>query len=111
MPRKKRTPAENRAIYARRKARAAAAGTTVYGRRQARARSEGWDNETQRRYWRRRLNDAYVRELAEEVGGPVEPWRAGSLMSVAANEIVNPRDQPRRPGDWRIRLLRAAGRI
>ena len=94
MPRKKRTPAENRAIYARRKARA-----------------EGWDIETQRRYWRRRLNDAYVRELAEEVGGPVEPWRAGSLMSVAANEIVNPRDQPRRPGDWRIRLLRAAGRI
>ena len=111
MPRKKRTPAENRAIYARRRARAAAQGTTVYARRQARARAEGWDNETQRRYWRRRLTDSFVRELGEEIGGPVEPWRPGSLMSVAANEIVNPRDQPRSPGDWRIRLLRAAGRI
>jgi len=112
MPRRKRTPAENRAVYARRQARARAAGTTVYGRRQARARAEGWDSESQRRYWRRRLRDSsFVRELGEEIGGPVEPWRPGSLLSVAANEIVNPRDQPRRPGDWRIRLLRAAGRI
>lgn len=101
---------DNRAVYARRKARAAAAGTTVYGRRQSRARAEGWASETQKRYWRRRLTDAYVRELAEEIGGPVEPDRPNALMSRAANEIVNPRTGAR-AGDWRVRLLVAAGRL
>lgn len=96
--------------YARRKARARAAGTTVFGKRDAAARARGWASYNQERQWRGQMTDAYVRQLAEEIGGPVEPERAGSLMSRKANQIVNPPDRARRPGDWRIRLLEAAGR-
>jgi hypothetical protein len=102
---------DTRTEYAKRKARAKAAGTTVYGRRDAAARRRGWASYTQERAWRGRLTDDYVRELAEEIGGPVEPERPGALMSRAANDLVNPRGEARRPGDWRIRLLVAAGRI
>jgi hypothetical protein len=109
---RKRTPEQNRATYQRRKARAAAAGEpTVFGRRDAAARRRGWANYGQERYWRARLSDEQVRELAAEIGGPVESDRPHALMSRAANAIVNPRDTVRRPGDWRIRLLVAAGRI
>jgi hypothetical protein len=82
-----------------------------FARRQERARALGWSGYRQRRYWAARMTDAYVRELAEEIGGPVEPERKGALMSRKANAIVNPRDQTRRPGDWKIRLLVAAGKI
>ena len=99
------------AEYAKRKARAKAKGTTVYGRRDAAARARGWPGYGQERYWRTELTDERVRELAEEVGGPVESDRPNALMSRAANDIVNPRDRQRRPGDWRIRLLEAAGRL
>jgi hypothetical protein len=57
------------------------------------------------------LTDDEVRRLAEEVGGPVEPDRHGSLMSLEANRLVNPRGGSRIPADWRVRLLRLAGRI
>jgi hypothetical protein len=57
------------------------------------------------------MTDAYVMELAEEIGGPVEPERQGSLMSLKANRLVNPRNATRIPGDWHVRLLVAAGRI
>jgi len=106
-----RTAAQNRATYQRRKARAAARGETVYSRRDAAARRRGWASYSQERRWRGQLTDDYVRELAEEIGGPVEPEREGSLMSREANRIVNPTGEARRPGDWRIRLLVAAGRI
>lgn len=56
------------------------------------------------------MTDAYVRELAEEIGGPVEADRPNALMSRRANEIVNPRTGAR-AGDWRVRLLVAAGRL
>ena len=106
-----RTREQNRAAYQRRKARAAARGETVFSRRDAAARRRGWENYGQERYWRARLTDQQVRELAEEIGGPVEKERPTALMSRAANAIVNPRGEARRPGDWRIRLLIAAGRI
>jgi len=103
------------AEYQARKAREEAAGSTVYGRRDARARARGWASYNEQRLWSPRLTDAYVRELAEEIGGPVEPDRAGSLMSREANRIINYNrhndEQQRRPGDWRVRLLIAAGRI
>lgn len=83
---------------------------TEFQRRQARARAQGWSGYRQQRYWRARMTDAYVRQLAEEIGGPVEADRHGSLMSRAANAIINPRE-PRGPSDWRVRLLQAAGRI
>ena len=101
------------AEYAARSRRAAASGTTVYGRRQARARAEGWESVGQKTYWRTRMTDAYVRELAEEIGGPVEPERPRALMSRKADAIVNGGDHGRgkqRRGDWHVRLLRAAGR-
>lgn len=85
--------------------------STEFARRQERARAAGWSGYRQRRYWRAKLDDAEVRKLAEEIGGPVEPERAGSLMSNQANAIVNPKDQTRVPGDWQVRLLKAAGRI
>jgi hypothetical protein len=107
MPRRRDYAAEYRA----RKARAKRAGETVYGRRDAAARARGWASYNQERRWRSQLTDDYIRELAEEIGGPVEPDREGSLMSRDANAIVNPRGEARRPGDWRIRLLIAAGRI
>lgn len=84
---------------------------TEFQRRQARARAAGWTGYRQQRYWRARLTDAYVMELAEEIGGPVEAHRQGSLMSVEANRIVNPREGSREPSDWRVRLLRAAGKL
>jgi len=82
-----------------------------FARRQEKAKAQGWSGYRQQRYWRARLSDAYVRELAEEIGGPVERERGGALMSRKANAIVNPRDQTRRPGDWQVRLLRAAGKL
>lgn len=85
--------------------------STEFARRQARARNLGWSGYRQQRYWRARLTDPEVRRLAEEIGGPVEPDRAGSLMSRDANAIVNPQGGNRSPIDWRVRLLRAAGRI
>jgi hypothetical protein len=99
------------AEYARRQARARARGTTVYGRRDAAARARGWPSYNRERYWRAELTDARIRELAEEIGGPVEPERPRALMSRKANDIVNPHDRPREPGDFRIRLLRATGRL
>lgn len=84
---------------------------TEFQRRQARARAQGWTGYRQQRFWRARMTDAYVRELAEEIGGPVEPHRTGSLMSVEANRIVNPHGVSRDPRDWRVRLLIASGRI
>lgn len=111
MPRRRDYAAE----YAARQRRARKAGTTVYGRRQAAARAGGWGSYNEQRYWRGQLTDERVRELAEEIGGPVEPEREGSLMSRKANRIINANrhndEQVRRPGDWRIRLLIAAGRI
>lgn len=83
---------------------------TEFQRRQARAKAGGWSGYRQQRYWRARMTDAYVRELAAEIGGPVEPDRPNSLMSREANRIVNPPGEPR-TGDWQVRLLRAAGRI
>lgn len=85
--------------------------STEFERRQARARALGWSGYRQQRRWRAELTDARVRELAEEIGGPVEPERQGSLMSLEANAKVNPRGGRRIPGDWQVRLLRAAGRI
>lgn len=85
--------------------------STEFARRQARARAQGWSGYRQQRYWRARLTDEEVRRLAEEIGGPVEPERKGSLMSKEANAIVNPIGVSRSPVDWRVRLLRAAGRI
>jgi hypothetical protein len=85
--------------------------STEFARRQARARAQGWSGYRQQRRWRAELTDARVRELAEEIGGPVEPERAGSLMSLEANRIVNPKGVTRDPRDWRVRLLTAAGRI
>lgn len=82
-----------------------------FARRQERAKAQGWSGYRQQRYWRARMTDAYVKELAEEIGGPVEPDRRGSLMSLEANAKVNPRGGSRIPGDWRVRLLRLAGRI
>lgn len=84
--------------------------STEFQRRQARARAQGWTGYRQQRFWRARMTDAYVMQLAEEIGGPVEASRRGSLMSSKADRIVNPKDGPRY-GDWRVRLLRAAGRI
>ena len=112
MPRQRDYAAE----YAARRAREQAAGSTVYGRRQARARAAGWASEYERQTWAARLkDDAYIRELAEEIGGPVEPDRPNSLMSREANRIINFNrhndEQARRPSDWRVRLLIAAGRI
>ena len=85
--------------------------STEFARRQARAQAAGWSGYRQQRTWRARMTDAYVRQLAEQIGGPVEPERAGSLMSLEANRIVNPKDQPRDPRDWQVRLLIAAGKI
>lgn len=82
-----------------------------FQRRQARAREQGWSGYRQQRFWRARLTDSYVRQLAEEIGGPVEPERSGSLMSRKANAIVNPYPPPYRDWDWRVRLLKASGRI
>ena len=83
-----------------------------FARRQERAKAQGWGGYRQQRYWRAYLADPnHVRELAEEIGGPVEPERQGSLMSLKANRIVNPRSASRIPGDWQLRLLVAAGRI
>jgi hypothetical protein len=82
-----------------------------YARRQARAQAQGWSGYRQQRNWRARMTDAYVRELAEEIGGPVEPERSGSLMSNNANAIVNPKGVSRDPRDWHVRLLIAAGKI
>lgn len=82
-----------------------------YRRRQERATQGGWGGYRQKRYWLARLSDAEVRRLAEQIGGPVEPNRKGSLMSLTANDIVNPRDGSRTPEDWRVRLLRAAGKL
>jgi hypothetical protein len=83
---------------------------TEQSAREARARTEGWASYGQKRYWTPRLTDARVREYAEQIGGPVELDRAGSLMSRRANEIVNPQSPPR-DFDWRVRLLAAAGKI
>jgi hypothetical protein len=83
-----------------------------FARRQEKAKAQGWTGYRQQRYWRAYLSDDnHVRALAEEVGGPVEPERQGSLMSLKANRIVNPRQASRIPGDWQLRLLVAAGRI
>lgn len=82
-----------------------------FARRQQKAKAQGWAGYRQQRYWRERLTDDEVRRLAEEIGGPVEPDRHGSLMSLEANRLVNPRGGSRIPGDWRVRLLRLAGRI
>lgn len=101
-------PRDTRAEYLRRKARLARAGTTLAKQRTARAHAEGYRSTAQKTYWRKRLTDAYVRELAEEIGGPIEADRPNSLMSREANRIVNGTG---REGDWRVRLLRAAGRI
>lgn len=79
--------------------------------RERRYRERGWKSYGQYRYWAPRLTDAKVMELAEEIGGPVEPERRGSLMSRRANAIVNPQPPPHRDWDWRVRLLKAAGRI
>jgi hypothetical protein len=94
--------------YARRQARARAAGTTVYGRRDTRARERGWRSYNQERYWRGQLTDQRVREIAEEIGGPVEGDRPNALMSREANSKINPYGGDRR-GDWRVRLLRTGG--
>jgi hypothetical protein len=86
--------------------------STEFARRQARARERGWSGYRQQRRWREYLSDDnHVRELAEEIGGPVEPERVGSLMSLEANRIVNPQGVTRNPSDWQVRLLRASGRI
>jgi hypothetical protein len=82
-----------------------------YAARRARAKAGGWTGYGQRRYRLERLDDDEVRRLAEQIGGPVEPERAGSLMSLEANRIVNPRDRDRLPADWRVRLLQAAGQM
>jgi predicted aldo/keto reductase-like oxidoreductase len=80
-----------------------------FERRQARAKEQGWSGYRQQRRYRAELTDARVRELAAEIGGPVEPERGGSLMSKKANAIVNPVDRARKPADWQVRLLKAAG--
>jgi len=85
--------------------------STEFARRQSRAKELGWSGYRQRRYWSARMTDAYVKELAEQIGGPVEPERRGSLMSLPANQIVNPRGVRRGPKDWHVRLLIAAGKI
>jgi len=85
--------------------------STEFKRRQARSRAAGWSGYRQQRRWRAELTDAKVRELAEEIGGPVEPEREGSLMSIDANRIVNPHGVARDPRDWQVRLLKASGRI
>jgi hypothetical protein len=85
--------------------------STDYQRRQARAKAMGWTGYRQRRYWTPKMTDAFVKHLAEKIGGPVEPDRGDSLMSAKANRIVNPHNRDRRPLDWRVRLLRAAGEI
>lgn len=80
--------------------------------RERRWQARGWRSYGQYRYWSVRLTDAEVKRLAEQIGGAVEPERAGSLMSRTADAIVNPKDQhPRTPYDWRVRLLVAAGKI
>jgi len=85
--------------------------STEFVRRQSRAKELGWSGYRQRRYWSARMTDAYVKELAEQIGGPVEPERSGSLMSLEANAKVNPRGGARDPRDWHVRLLIAAGKI
>lgn len=85
--------------------------STEFARRQARARASGWSGYRQQRYWRSKLTDAEVKKLAEQIGGPVELERAGSLMSLEANRIVNPKGVSRDPRDWQVRLLVAAGKI
>ena len=85
--------------------------STEFARRQARAREAGWSGYRQQRYWRARLTEAEVKRLAEQIGGPVEPERAGSLMSREANAKVNPLGGGRDPRDWQVRLLIAAGKI
>lgn len=82
-----------------------------FARRQAKAQQLGWSGYRQRRTWQARMTDAYVRELAEEIGGPVEANRSSSLMSIEANSIVNPHGVARDPRDWHVRLLIASGRI
>jgi hypothetical protein len=79
--------------------------------RERRFRAKGWKSYGQYRYWNPRLTDARVKELAEQIGGEVESERAGSLMSIQANAIVNPKDRTRLPPEWKVRLLIAAGRI
>ena len=85
---------------------------TTFDRRNARARSEGWSSYGQKRYWEHKMqDDAYVIELGEQVGGPVETERQGSLFSHETNRIVNPRGGSRIPSSWQVRLLRAAGKL
>lgn len=82
--------------------------------REARFQRRGWKSYGQYRYWHPRLtaNDrALTRQLAVQIGGEVEPNRAGSLMSTDANNIVNPQGVTRSPHDWEVRLLVAAGKI
>lgn len=83
-------------------------------RRERRYKDRGWRSYAQYRYWNARLeaNDrALVRQLAEQIGGPVEADRPTSLMSRRANEIVNPPPPALRVFDWQVRLLQAAGRL
>lgn len=85
---------------------------SAYARRNALAREQGWSGYPQKRYWMARLSDDdYVRQLAEQIGGAVEPEREGSLMSRQANAIVNAYPPPYRRWVWQVRLLVAAGKI
>jgi len=79
-------------------------------RRDERARERGYASYNQQDYYRRWLTDERVKELAEQIGGPVEPERPNSLMSRAANAKINPTDE-NRMWDWQVRLLVAAGKI
>jgi len=83
-------------------------------RRDERYRQRGWANYNQYDTWRRKLTDERVKELAEEIGGPVEPERSGSLMSRRANDRINSNrhnDEQSRLWDWQVRLLVASGRL
>lgn len=83
---------------------------TLY-RRDQRAKAQGWTGYGQQRYWQARLTDDLVRQLGEQIGGAVELERAGSLLSNAANVIVNARDGSRSPASWQVRLLVASGKV
>lgn len=83
---------------------------TLY-RRDQRAKAQGWTGYGQKRYWQSRLTDDLVRRLGVQIGGEVELERAGSLLSYAANDIVNGRGGSRFPSSWQVRLLVAAGKI
>lgn len=80
-------------------------------RRNQRAQAQGWTGYGQQRYWQSRLTDDLVRQLGVQIGGEVELERAGSLLSYAANDIVNGRNATRSPSSWQVRLLVAAGKI